>query len=674
MSTAILVARIGRILRKSPREIVRRVLIEVRHELDRFTQPRFGTNFDARELLGRTGDESIDELWERLVSSPVQPLPTHVTRDSYDAVCNGDTERIVVAADAAIAHRVTFLGCGSVDLGMEIDWSRDLRTGFRWRHGFFRSIDYVNRGQPSDVKTVWELSRLQWVLPCGQAFVLTRDERYARAAKGILEQWMEANPYAYSVNWGVTMEAAMRIFTMAWLLRACGRSKAWMDSRFRERFLCCLYLHAVFTERYLERSDVNGNHFTADAAALVVAGALFGQGAEPSRWLTTALTDLESEIRLQVYPDGVDFEASAAYHRLVAELFLIASVAAESANMATSDEYRRRLAGMARFTAAYTKPDATAPLWGDHDDARTLPMGPQPLRDHRYLVGLIALHLGDAELMTFSSGPRAEAAWWFGPEAAAALPEVGREMNSQAFRDGGVYIIRGHGDHVFIDCGPLGLAGRGGHGHNDILSFEAVLNYTPVVTEGGCFAYTADFESRNRDRSARSHNAPILDGEEPNRFVSPEFLWIMHNDAASGPVKFEATEQGARFFGSHDGYSRLEEGVEVLRSISIDHLTHSISISDQFRGSGLHTVEVFLHLVPGAAISEIADSTAMLAIAGHRFELRWSPTVWEFTQEKGREAPSYGVARELIRLAWRRSGCLEPLDVCIRACDSGESV
>ncbi len=35
--------------------------------------------------------------------------------------------------------------------------------------------------------------------------------------------------------------------------------------------------------------------------------------------------------------------------------------------------------------------------------------------------------------------------------------------------------MRNNVDHVFIDCGPLGLAGRGGHGHNDCLAFEAVL-------------------------------------------------------------------------------------------------------------------------------------------------------------------------------------------------------
>ena len=64
---------------------------------------------------------------------------------------------------------------------------------------------------------------------------------------------------------------------------------------------------------------------TADCAALVLAGAFFG-GTEADRWLRSAHADLEREIAVQILEDGVDFEASAAYHRLVSELFLLAAI------------------------------------------------------------------------------------------------------------------------------------------------------------------------------------------------------------------------------------------------------------------------------------------------------------------------------------------------------------
>jgi hypothetical protein len=666
MSLAVFVTRARRVLRKSPAHITRRLLTELQHELDRFTQPRLGRLFREGELLRRTGATSLDALWEQLLTRSFWAFdPSMMRADQYERACPGDASRIIAAAERAARHEIDLLGSGPVQLGERIDWHRDYKTGDRWPLGYFRSIDYINRGRPSDVKTVWELSRLQWALPCAQAYVLTSDERYAAVLRDILEQWIEANPYADSVNWGVTMEPAMRIFAWTWMLRACGRSQAWADRAFRGKFLAGLYLHGLFTERFLERSDINGNHFTADAAALVVVGALFHDGQDAPRWLKSGFDDLEREIVLQVHPDGVDFEASTAYHRLVAELFLAASMAAAACGRSVSSAYRDRLAGMARFTAAYMRPDDTAPLWGDHDDARTLPLGPQGIRDHRYLVGLIALHLGDAELMKLAGGSCAEAAWWFGTEATARLQSVGAEPGSQAFPDGGVYVMRDGSDHVFIDCGPVGLAGRGGHGHNDLLSFEAVLDSVPLVTEGGCYVYTADFASRNRDRATLSHNSPIVDGEEINRFLGPEFLWTLLPDARHELVEFAPTASSMRFKGRHDGFRRLASPVTVERTIELERQTHALRIADRFIGEGQHVVEVPLHLRPGVTAQLDAAGSVLLRAEQSVFRLSWNVDDWKLDIEEGREAAAYGRNQAIVRLHWRRTGMLRPLEICI---------
>ncbi len=50
------------------------------------------------------------------------------------------------------------------------------------------------------------------------------------------------------------------------------------------------------------------------------------------------------------------------------------------------------------------------------------------------------------------------------------------------------------------------MRGRGGHGHNDILSFELFLNGFNVVTDCGAYLYTASREWRNRFRSTAFHN------------------------------------------------------------------------------------------------------------------------------------------------------------------------
>ena len=106
------------------------------------------------------------------------------------------------------------------------------------------------------MKIPWELSRLQWLHPVGQAYLLTNDEVYAEYSKGILLSWMESNPWGVGVNWSCTMEAAMRVLSWTWLYRVFADSKAWQDNDFKLELLDALYEHLVFVERYIEISDV----------------------------------------------------------------------------------------------------------------------------------------------------------------------------------------------------------------------------------------------------------------------------------------------------------------------------------------------------------------------------------------------------------------------------------
>jgi hypothetical protein len=666
MSVRLLATRVRRALSKPPSYVLKRVRTEIGHALSGFTQPAFGRRFSARQLLQRTNASDLTELWGRMQANASRIFPHLPSRNAIDSLVAGESDRILEAAARALENRIDLLGSGPVQLGHSIDWHRDYKSGDRWPDGYFRRIDYLNVGRPSDVKTVWELSRMQWLIPCAQAFVLTGHEKYARHVREVIEQWVAANPYACGVNWGVTMEPALRIVSWTWMLRACGSSEAFSDHDFRYRFMRALFLHGLFTERYFERSDVNGNHFTADAAGLIFAGALFGHGADAKRWLDTGQADIEHEVGLQVHPDGVDFEASAAYHRLVAELFLISSIALQAAGRELMPLLAERLAGMARFTAAYSRPDGLAPLWGDNDDARALPFGSQRLRDHRYLVGLVGLHLRNVDLISISRGSRAEAAWMFGCEAASALPECGRQVASCGFPDGGVYVMRDDRNHVFIDCGPVGLAGRGGHGHNDLLSFEAVLAGVPLVTEGGCFVYTADEVSRDIDRSTRSHNTPMVDGQEVNRFIGPEFRWNVHNDARHELVEFSVTPERDCFVGRHYGFHRIADPLTVERRIELLHESCEFVVSDRFLGTGVHEIRVPLHLASGARVVASGDGRVCIEAEGRGFEMCWEDRRWSCEIGTGREAYAYGRQRPVTRLEWRAVGADLALEVTIR--------
>jgi hypothetical protein len=574
----------------------------------------------------------------------------------FNGICPGALDRILIRTQAALEHRIDLLGSGSLILASPIDWQTDHKTGFGWKPAYFRDIDYNNPDRPSDVKMAWELSRLQWAIPLGQAWLLTGDERYPAATRQLIEEWIDANPYAGTVNWACTMEVALRIFTWTWFFHVFHDAPSWADPSFRMRFLTTLFLHAEFTERYIERSDVNGNHFTADAAGLVMAGLFFGEGNDAARWASSGWRELQRELPLQVPPDGADFEASTAYHRLVLELFLLPARYRQVCGEPVAPAYAERLSAMARFVAAYTRPDGTCPLWGDADDARALPFGTQALNDHRYLVGLVGLSFSDDALIALAGGPREEAYWWFGATA-KNLGEVASErLSSTAFEDAGVFVMRSESNHVFIDCGPLGLAGRGGHGHNDCLAFEAVLDGVALVSDCGAYLYTASYTERNAFRSTAYHNTPQVDGQEINRFIRPDYLWNLHYDAKPEVLAWAGGDGIDTFVGSHQGYLRLANPLRPIRSFVLDHTSHALTVIDRFVGRGEHTLGIPLHLVPGASVREREAGVLEIENNGRRFLCVWSsPEDWVLSLAPARVSPSYGRVIPCTCVVWTRT-------------------
>ncbi len=678
--------------RASPVGIVRWLARQAAGELDQYRAPGRERALTEKRLLAELGADTVDALWARLAQAPFPAMTEPVTEKVYEKHCPGDAARIRAAAGMAVERRVDLLGSGPVALGKPIDWHRDFKSGHAWPLKSFRRLDVLDLDNPSDVKAPWELSRLQWLIPAGQAYLLDGEERYAEAARQVIAEWAAANPLALGVNWASTMEVALRGITLAWLFRVFHGSRLWRDERFRLDFLRLLYLHGDFARRHLEWSDVNANHLLADAAGLVVIGLFLGANQKenprrPAEWARTGWQILAGELPRQVFADGVDFEASTAYHRLALELFLLPALYRRVLGREVPDAYAGRLRKMAEFVAAYSRADGTSPLWGDADDGRVLPFGPQAVDDHRYLIALVGLAFADSDLLAHASGPAAEIFWLLGPEAAATIPaqagtKAPRLPASQAFPDGGVYVMRGTGDdaadHVFIDCGPVGMKGRGGHGHNDCLGIDAALEGAHLLTDCGAYIYSADPDWRNSFRSTAFHNTPSIDGEEQNRFVRPEYLWSLIDDAKPEVRLWQPGDDADRFVGAHSGYRRLARPLTPVRAVTLDKRRHRLVIVDAFediapvggagagQGDGAHHLRVPYHLAPGVEVEAgEAGVWRLTTPAGDFLLAALDVESWSAALGDGWVSPRYGVKVRAKVLNFLRDGRPKPLAVAL---------
>jgi len=639
---------------RPPAAIVHGLRRELRRQAGRpwsHLRPRM---FDERALLSTTGAASVDALWDALARQPffITPAALPAAAAAFRRRYPESVDAVIRQADDAVAHRFELLGSGPMALGASLPWHSDFKAGRQWPLRYSNDLEFEFEEDESDVKVPWELSRCQHFTFLGQAYALTGDERYPREFVAQVDDWIAANPWHQGVNWICAMDVALRAVSWIWGFYYLANSQACADRGFRSRFLRSLFLHGEYLHGNLEHSDVNGNHYLCDGVGLVFLGSFFRSSGPGVDWLNLGRRIVTDEILLQVHDDGVDFEKSIAYHRLVLEGFLTAFLLLQRCGEAVPPRALERLHRMFAFVAAYTGPDGRSPLVGDADDGRIQRLGTQAMTDHRYLLSTGAVMFGDGALAMAAGRFWEESFWLLGPgrepdfEALPLSPTP-----STAFPHGGFYVMRHGASHVFIDCGEVGMGGRGGHGHNDILAFELVLDGTRILTDCGAFVYTASRSWRDRFRSTAMHNTVQVDDAEINRFFPNGDLWRLRDDARPVGVVWRPAPGRDYFRGAHNGYDREPHRIRHVREILFDHSRLTLIVRDRLEGAGDHQFTWRFHFVPGTE-ARLDGSVVRARIEGRDVWLACNelPAGATLRLEPGWVSPQYGVRLESTTL------------------------
>jgi hypothetical protein len=401
--------------------------------------------------------------------------------------------------------------------------------------------------------------------------------------------------------------------------------------------------HGEFIWRTVEYTDVRGNHYAANLVALLLLGLTLDESyPSASAWWRYAARRIGRETELQLLRDGVDFEKSLSYHRLVTELFSLGMIAMERTGLAVPPRMRSRLHAACVYSAACTRPDGLTPNVGDNDGARALGFDAADSRDHRDLVGLGAILFDDGALKGVASRLPAAAPWLLGAEGLARWADLPTAEAAEFchFADGGVVVARRGASYLWFDVGEVGLAGRGGHGHNDLLSFELVLDGVPIVIDPGCPVYSADLGTRDLFRSTAYHNGLRIDRQE----LAPMSGWWWIGDDAV-PSAVEATWDGGTVSAqaTHGGYQRLPDPVRHTRKLTFSADEGVLHCVDSLRCRQRHFVERYLHLAPDVVVTRHRRSV-QLACMGRAWLLSWQDDA-ELTLEEGKVSPTYGVTQ-----------------------------
>ena len=577
-----------------------------------YKKPKLNINFTRKKYLIAGGDD-FD-----IIALTYRKLFPDKVKDKIDE------------ADLIYEHIFNLLGSGSKRLSAKgkayqpIDWHSDFKSGYRWNpKTFHRNIQYGHK-EGVDIKVPWELSRFQHLNILGQAYILTRDRKYAEEFANQITDWIKSNPVGFGVNWRCTMDVAIRAAN--WLVaHEYFSEEGLISDNFWHEFYTSIYEHGKFIKGHLEdHSGFTNNHYLSDLVGLLFIAIYCPFFKESKKWQKFALKELTDEIENQVYPDGCNFEASTSYHRLALELFFYAEFLGKKSGVEFPESYKSRVRKMFEFSLYCIKPNGMIPQIGDNDNGRFLIFCKRSSLEHRYLLTLATIYYKDSDYKISEFDFDEEAFWIFGKTGKRSYDEFqfrNMPISSKAFPEAGWYIIRNIDNYCFISCGPNGQNGIGGHAHNDKLSFELMIDGKDMIIDPGSYLYTPNPEERNRFRSTEYHNTVKFSSYEQNEIPKREMFSVPEK----GIIKEADLKQidNKVIFQGEIKY----KGITHQRRIILDNETGVWNIQDGFSFSEQLDAKLLFHLSPNLTSDgnlildkETNEKIASIEVAGFNLE------------------------------------------------------
>lgn len=509
-------------------------------------------------------------------------------------------------AQLIIQNKFQTLGSDITFLGEKINWQQDFKSGRIWDKVFYTKIDSKHSTNGSDIKVPWELSRFHQAQYLAKAYLVTKDEKYSSKFFELINDWIDENPFCYGVNWNCAMEVAIRAVNWIFALHIFKNSPEF-NEKLKTKIYNSLYQHGLFIRNNLEYGRRNGNHYLSDLMGLIWIGAFFFNHSFGKRWFNFAKKEIEREMLIQVYDDGVDYEKSTFYQRLVTEIFTLSLIASERIGKRFSEKFKERLHKMFEFIASYVIGDEV-PNVGDCDDGRIIKFNFfEKVSEMRNLLALGSTIFNDEFLKSKAEKNFVDVLMLLGLDGYRRYYELNviqPPIESKIFDKGGFAVLRNQNFFIFFDFGDIGMNGWGGHGHNDILSFELAYKGKRFIVDSGTYVYTPYPEMRQKFRSTSSHNTIMVDKAEQADFLN---LFRIQKDFSNTKLLTFLTDRNEidTIQAEHHCYSRLKNPVVVRRKIDLIKFEDKILVEDSFIGNGPNRIEIFYHFHPGVKIEKL---------------------------------------------------------------------
>lgn len=395
----------------------------------------------------------------------------------------------------------------------------------------------------------FNLHYLEFLIPLAAAYRVEKDIKYYDCFREYCLRWIADNREGTGDGWH-PYTISLRL-TNLWICLDGFGELVRKDPEFFSELNNSMYAQYLHLQKKLEL-HLLGNHYFENLKAVML-GALYFK--EQDVYDAYKLK-LQEEIKEQILPDGVHYERSLMYHKIILEDLMRAAKAVRPTDPIWYGELLPVIQKMADAMYSLEEGMGHTPLFNDAGDN-------------------VARSMNDL---------------------LAALREEFRIMPEykQAFEQAGYYCLREQGLKILLDAGEIAPSYMPGHGHCDALSFELSCDGHPVFVNSGTGQYQGAL--RSYFRSSAAHNTVVIDGEEQSQ------CWGEHRVARRiGDVSGSYGEAWVEGSLTTCTGKKQERKISVARPQivecgiqGVDKRKYQIQISDKVQGYA----RAYFHLAP----------------------------------------------------------------------------
>ena len=349
--------------------------------------------------------------------------------------------------------------------------------------------DWLGAELPDDEEWGIEWTKFYFGLDLAHAFAVTGEQGFVQTWERLVRSYIRQVP----VGTDSSDVAARRVQNWVYAWSAFARVDGFtglgdglqdqLVERLREQ-----------THHIRDNLTAERNHRTLELYAVIVVALALPQLDHDGELLRLGMRGIHANLLTDIRPDGVHREHSTHYHLIALRSFLGARENLRRFGHELPAAYDAHLARACDFAMHCHRPDGVIPATSDSDNGAYADV---------LELGADVLNRPDLRYVATAGGHGAPPA---------------RRMAS--FADGGYWTQRsgwGRGEDVFaderfliFDCGAVG---DGGHGHYDLLSFEAMAGGRPLIVDPGRYTYAeGEPNLRHWFKGTAAHNTVVVDG------------------------------------------------------------------------------------------------------------------------------------------------------------------